>query len=336
MSPDLPGRKKSKNPDDGDAKKDKEKPYWKAVRIAAFFGILEAFSLVLWSKSEDFNPESARYIRWLAACGFLSGGAFLAHKLTGGKFKKRIICGIWFLWAIVCFVLFLTIPKEPKVDFVISLRFEEPNRHSDFKLFLTNDLLMERHLIDKGKLSDGGEWLQSIVPGCLVIPVKNGESNKVFRFNVENDAPFKITDLQVCVGFPLGWDCRFDPVKLDKTDASIILAWRDRGTTLSEWTPTNMQYFVTKHPPELFPFDRIDVPAITNPCANEAFRDGARGGLMELRVRCTGCMQILAANVVFAPATSDFSKPFITRSEIAPDGMLRLLTTPQEFEQSQK
>jgi hypothetical protein len=333
MEPDLPPKKEKQDADKKQASNHKNNPYWKTVRIAALVGIVEGLSLVLWVKSEDFSPEYARHIRWLATCGFLYGVAFLAHKLTGGRFKKKIICGIWGMWAIVCFILLQMIPEEPKADLLISLRIGEPH---GFRLFLTNDFLSERHLLDKGKLSDGGELVQSFVPGCLIIPVKTGESNKVFRLNVENDSPFKLTEVEVCIGFPLGLNCRFDPEKLESADASIIFARRDKGIKLSKWTPTNVQYFMTKHPRVMLPFDSADVPAITNPCVNEHFRDGSVTCLMDVIVKCAEHEEILAVNVMFAPAASNFSKPYITHGTREPDGSLQLLTTPAEFEASQK
>jgi hypothetical protein len=98
--------KKNQNSGNVGAPGKKKNDYWKAVRIGAFFGIIEVFSLVLWVKSEDFTSIEARHIRWFAACGFLAGGAFLAHKLIGGKFKKVIIGAVWIVWLVICAVMF--------------------------------------------------------------------------------------------------------------------------------------------------------------------------------------------------------------------------------------
>jgi len=40
---------------------------------------------------------------------------------------------------------------------------------------------------------------------------------------------------------------------------------------------------------------------------------------------------VLAANICFIPASSNFSKPFVTLGEIGPDGLLRLLTSKRNW-----
>ena len=119
----LPKRKKGKNADDKNATKDKQKRYWKAARIAAAFGIIEALSLVLWIKAEDFDQKASHHIRWVAACGILAGGVFLAHKLACGKSRKSFIRCVWVAWALICLILpFLKSPSStdesgnPEVD----------------------------------------------------------------------------------------------------------------------------------------------------------------------------------------------------------------------------
>ena len=113
-----PGKEKE-NPDE-DGAKNKKKRYWKAVRIVAFFGIIEVFSLALWIKSEDFSPESASSMRWLAACGFLAGGAYLFHKFITGKNQKYKKGAVWSIWVLVCvslpFFKSPQIPEHPSVS----------------------------------------------------------------------------------------------------------------------------------------------------------------------------------------------------------------------------
>ena len=117
MEPDSPTRKENENPNEGDASKQKKKRYWKAFRIVAAFGIIEALSLVLWIKSEDFSPASAHFLRWFATCGFLAGGAFLAHKLVYGRFRRWKIGGIWIAWGIVSVgSLYLQSPPSTDAD----------------------------------------------------------------------------------------------------------------------------------------------------------------------------------------------------------------------------
>jgi hypothetical protein len=330
MEPCSPkGEKDHKAPQDKTAHH-KKNPNRKGIRIGAFFGILEVLALVLWVKSEDFGPDEARYARWAAICGFLAGGGFLAHKLTGGRFRVAIISGIWITLAIVCTLLFLTIPEVQKPDFVISLRFGESH---ESELLLTNDFLTEWKMIHRESLSNDVEVVQRAAPGCILIPVKKGETNKVFRFNVENVSSLIIGDLEIAAGFPLGWECRVDPAKLRTGNAFLLFGPRPGWPNGSKWIPTNMQYFLTQNPPELFPLDNVDVPAITNPCANESFQNGVKTGMMNLIVRCNGYNKVICANLFFAPEMSNFVKPLIICLDTNNDGSIRFLTNDEQFKQ---
>jgi hypothetical protein len=80
----------------------------------------------------------------------------------------------------------------------------------------------------------------------------------------------------------------------------------------------------------------LSFPAITNPCIPEYIGSTYKGGFVEVSIRSTEFENILAANVLFLPATSNFSKPFVTLGKIGSDGLLRLPVTEEEFEKSQK
>jgi hypothetical protein len=319
----LPERKENQNSSSNEANKNKR--YWKAARFIALFGIIEAVSLVLWAKSEDFVPPAAYYIRWFGYCGLLAGGAFLTHKLTVGKFKKQIVKGIWIAWAMMCIVLLLTRSIELKPHFVLSLEIGDS---STSPLFLTNDFLFRRRMVKVGDLPNGSIVVKNFVSGCLVIPVQSGESNKVFNFIAENDSVIKVTDLEAGVGFPKEWECGFDP-KWHKSEWFLTIpGWKFKAT--------NMQYVAAQSPWVLFPHDSLNFPSITNPCTPEYIGSTFKGGLVELCIRSTGFEDVLAANICFIPASSNFSKPFVTLGEIGPDGLLRLLTSQEELEKSQK
>jgi hypothetical protein len=294
---DISERKENQNSSSNETKKNKRKRYWKAARFIALFGIIEAASLVLWAKSEDFVPPAAYYIRWFGYCGLLAGGAFLAHKLTVGKFKKRIVTGVWIAWALMCLVLLLTKSVEPKPHFVISLQIGDSAAST---VFLTNDFLFSRRMVSIGNLPNGSSLFHTIINGCLVIPVQPGESNKVFNFIAENDSVVKVTDLEAVVGFPKGWGFGIDP-KWHKVEQSLIIP------RVYKFEATNMQYVGAQSPWVLFPSDSLIFPSITNPCTPEYIGATFKGGLVELTIRCTGFEGMLAANVIFVPAESNFS-----------------------------
>jgi hypothetical protein len=320
MDSELP---KGENNDDSSRKKaanHKNKSNWKKAEIVAVFAIIEIISLVLWQKAEDFSGVSAKYIHWISECGFLAGGAYLAHEFT----KKRIL--IWFSYAVLCLILFLTKSVESKPNFVLSLQIGDSPAS---KVFLTNDFLFNRRIVKVGDLPNGAIKFNGFVNGCLVIPVQSGESNKVFNFIVENDSAVKVTDLEVAVGFPKVWECGFDP-KWHKVEQSLIIpgAWK--------FEATNMQYVVAQSPWVLFPYDTLTFPAITNPCIPEYIGSTFKGGFVEIAIRSTGFENILAANILFLPDSSNSFKPFVTLGKIGSDGLLRLLTSQEEFEKSQK
>jgi len=75
---------------------------------------------------------------------------------------------------------------------------------------------------------------------------------------------------------------------------------------------------------------------LTNPCTVEYNGSSFKSGIVDVSLRATDFENMLAANVLFLPASSNFFKPFVTRGKIEPDGQLHLLTSQKEFEQSQK
>ena len=327
MASELPKREDNQSPGGDKIKKVENKRYWKAARVVALFGIIESVSLVLWAKSEDFKPSTDYYIRWFAYCGLLSGGAFLAHKLTGGKFKKPIVCTIWTSWAIMCVLLLLTKSVEPHPQFTISLQIGDS---TDDTLILTNDFLFKRRILKVGDLPNGKIMFKSTVNGCVVIPVRPNESNKVFNF-IASDSPVKVSDLEALVGFPKDWECGVDPNKWHKmVGESLIIPklWR--------FDPTNMQYFGAQSPLTLFAGDTLNFPAITNPCAPTYIGNTFKGGLVEFSLRSTDFDCGIAANIIFVSVSSNTFKPFVSDGHIDSNGLLHLSITPEEFENSQQ
>lgn len=217
---------------------------------------------------------------------------------------------------------------KPSPHFTLSLEIGEMPAT---KLFLTNDFLFRRRIVKVGDLPNGAITFNSFVSGVLVIPVQPGESNKVFNFIIENDSDVKVTDLQAAVGFPKSWECGFDP-KWQKIDAYLTIPKEWRFET------TNMQYVAAQSPWCLFPTDSLRFPSITNYCISEFDGISFKAGAFEFSIRSTGFESLIAANILFLPATSagisNFSKPFVTLGRIGSDGLLRLETTQEEFENS--
>jgi hypothetical protein len=109
MKPDSPQRKENENPDEDDAEKQEEESgVGKNAKIVAVFALIEVLSLVLDEKAEDFSEPARYYVHWLSECGFLAGGAYVAHEIFKTQFW-RTIC--WIFWGITCCALLLT--KSP-------------------------------------------------------------------------------------------------------------------------------------------------------------------------------------------------------------------------------
>jgi hypothetical protein len=61
-----------------------------------------------------------------------------------------------------------------------------------------------------------------------------------------------------------------------------------------------------------------------------------KSGIVDVSIRATDFESMLAANIIFLPAISNFSKPFVALGEIGIDGQLHFSNLQKEFEESQK
>jgi hypothetical protein len=268
----------------------------------------------------------ASVVNFLACVVFLAVLPFEATK----HWPRPFI--IWFLFLLLFvvplgFVFMGLKPKaSPAPHFTFSLQLGDS---PDSTVFLTNDFLFSRKIVKVGDLPNGAIKFNAFVNGCLVIPLQTGETNIIFHFVAENDSAMKVSDFEAAVGFPKDWQCGFD-AKWHKVDESLIIpgAWK--------FEATNMQFVAAQSSWVLFPYDTLDFPPITNSCKPEYIGSTTKGGLVELSFRSTGFENVLAANIIFLPALTNFFKPFVTLGEIGTDGLLRLTITQEEFEQSQK
>jgi len=235
-------------------------------------------------------------------------------------------CGFCVLMALA-FIFSSRPPLGPKTHFTYSLQIGDSPTS---RVFLTNDFLFRWHVVKVGDLPNGGVMLNDLVNGCIVIPVQQGQSNAIFKFAVENDSALKVTDLEAIVGFPKDWPCDLDPAKWHKGEAVEIIpgAWK--------FEPTNMQYFSAQSPYGLFPFDTIDFPPITNRCTPEYIGQTFKAGRFDIIIRSTGFEEMLAANIVFFPVTSNSFKPFLTLGHLNSNGLIQVSPSQKEFEESQK
>jgi len=257
----------------------------------------------------------------LAILGTTLADRFSRFRVWGGYIVGLILVGGWFTrWTWV-----LARP-EPKPHFTLSLQIgDSPTA----KMFLTNDFLFAHKFAKFGDLPDGAINVKGFVPGCVVIPIQEGESNKIFNFSAENDSSVRVSDFEVVVGFPKEWKCGFDH-NWHEVDAFLIV---DEALKFS---PTNEQYIAVRSPWNLYPKDCISFPAITNPCVPEYVGTSLKAGVFEVAFRSPGFTDVVSANVIFMPGSSNFSKPFVVQGEFRSDGLMRLLISDEEFAKTQQ
>jgi hypothetical protein len=223
----------------------------------------------------------------------------------------------------------------PTPNFLWSLQI---GGSSSKELSLTNECLFFRYFDKTGDLPNGAEMLNVRVPAFILIPVQDGESNKVFNFTVENHSQLLIKDPEFIFGVPNQWKITVDSNKWVAGDSSMIL-YKQTEAVL-KFMPSNMQFFAASKPTTLFPYDSINLPPITNVYPLQYLGNTLKGGLIEASIRCVdmnseGYQMGLCANIFFAPASSNFFKPVVGCWKFTPDGT-PVWPTEKELEASQK
>jgi hypothetical protein len=322
MAKHLPERGKKKGRSTGLTQKDKKDRYWKALRIGAIIGMIEALSLVLWIKSEDFDLRAAHFLRSLATCGFLAGAAYLAHKLTGGRFRKWIIGLIWVVWGLLCAVALFTESGQPKPHFTVSLQIGDS---SDAAIVLTNESLFKASIINTiTNFSDGFSFVNGVPVAVLLLPMLPGETNTVFTFIAKNDSPLMVGSVEMAVAFPADWKLGFDPEKWREAKMNLF----DLGYELAL---TNFQCRMAICLFAVYPGDKANFPPITNFGTIVWHGPSTKIENFRLLVRSPGFEQDLAANFVFFTAPSNGFRPLLIPEAVGKDRALHPLISTDEF-----
>jgi len=211
--------------------------YWKAARIAAVFGIIELLSLVLWLKGEDFGPSAARYLRWVASCGFVAGAAYLAHKLIIGKNRKRKIGAVWAVWGLMCAMLFFTksLQSKPHLKLILNTR-DSPTE----SLELTNEFLLWKPSKDG---TNANVINTADFRGRILIPASSGVPS--LRFKVVNDSEIPADNwfikVMISKKFEIapspGWEGQDVSVVDEKLTSLTYFSQVVMLPGCSEWTP---------------------------------------------------------------------------------------------------
>jgi hypothetical protein len=258
----------------------------------------------------------------LTLINFGSTHVFATRWGFGVAIPSVLLCGLLF-----CFELKSGRP-EPKPHFTFELQTMDLPAAI---VALTNDCLFRAGMVNViTNFSNGYLFFNGIAAGCVVIPVRDGESNAVFRFIAESDSSVNVSDLEIAVGFPDFWNLGLDLTKWQQVGEHMTVpGWRLQIT--------NLQFWATQSPRRLVGGDSVGFSAITNFSIPESNNSSNKTGLFRLYARATGFEEELGANLLFVRvATNEMFKPFVTEMRLGKDGFWRPEISSNVFENSQK
>jgi hypothetical protein len=291
----------------------------------ALIGVIEIIGGIVFGGIAVALSDAGFHI-WGFFFGFLSVGCglvILTHLVEklGFKYVKTLLATLvisdLILFAFLAWHTF-SIEKSsaPKPHFTLSLQTRD---FPEAIVALTNDCLFRPGMVNViTNLSNGSLFFRGIASGCVVIPVRDGESNTVFRFIAENDSSVNVNDLVISAGFP-----DFGKIGLDSTK------WQEvrEHMTVPGWRLQikNMQFWAARIPWPLVAGDSFAFSEITNFSIPEWDNPSNNMGLFKLLIRSTGFEQQLGANLFFIPVpTNVMFKPFVTEMRLGKDGLWSL------------
>jgi hypothetical protein len=165
--------------------------------------------------------------------------------------------------------------------------------------------------------------------GCVIIPTQIDESNKVFNITAENDSTVKVNDLEIMVGLPKEWEIGLDRSGWDKAGEHWIIP----GHRLDV---TNLQFWIMRDRPALFPLDSVTPAPITNFSIPKFNSPTNKNGFLEIVVRSTGFESLISANVIFIRTPASNFKPLVSGMGKDTNGVWRPSISLKEFKDFQK
>jgi hypothetical protein len=332
MSDDLPSQTPQKSGDEksahktaSDERNGKPEINLKLTQLewGGFFG--DVF-VILWVWSDliacrDFNRLVFLFAALVVAHGVLC--IFISKILN----SWRLALVLWFLLCVsAAGIAYKNSRPEPKPHLALSLRIGDL---SASPIFLTNEFFFQRGLVNTIAETNGFILFNGRAMGCIIIPTQTDESNKVFYITAENDSPVKITDLAIMVGFPKEWEIGLDPNGWDKAGEH----WTIPGHRLDV---TNLQYWLMRDTPVLFPSDSVTPASITNFSIPKFNNPTNKAGLIELFVRSTDFESLDSANVIFIRTPLSAFKPFVSGMKKDTNGIWRPSITFKEMKDLEK
>jgi hypothetical protein len=277
------------------------------------FAAFEALGVYFWQIADALAGNLRIFVHWISLC-FLVAGPFSAwHEMVNGS-KRWVWSSYGFaciLNGLVALLVWHPTRQPPQPHFTLSLQAgDDPDSIVD----LTNDFLFVSEYSLSRTNSDGRLWFNGTTRACILVPLSPYESNKVFTVTAENDSSIKVSDLEVAVGFPKDWKCLPDS-KWKQIDLSLFLpGWK--------FDFKNLQCWAAQCPYNMFRGDSIHFPPITNAAPLLHFASDQRTGFLTVSVRSTDFEEIIMANIVFLPASPEFSKPRVIQGYSNPNGTL--------------
>jgi hypothetical protein len=257
----------------------------------------------------------AALVLYAVIVAFLGFGTY--HAIKGWPPRKKTFCWVYASSCVALSVVILVVsqPKESPVPH-LKLILNTGDSH-ETEVFLTNDfLLLQRFMLTSNQVG-GFPTFNGNAVGCIVIPIQPGASNIVFNFTAENDSPAAFTDLQAAIAVPKSSTWSINP-QWQNIEPSIIIPELARRLEI-----TNLQAWGKQSAWVVRPYDRIGI-SMTNSSIPMWNSPKMKGDFILIDFRSTGFENMLAANLIFVPGSSNFSKPYVMQASFNPDGTINI------------
>jgi hypothetical protein len=193
-------------------------------------------------------------------------------------------------------------------------------------IILTNDCLFQTSVANViTNFGHGYSFVNGLPKAFILVPVPSGESNTVFRLTAKNDSQLPSEALEVGVSFPKSWKLMLDDTKWRQASMKLL------GPDGSEISLTNSQGWMAQYPFVLYPGDWLNFPPITN--VGSVIWQGPQTKIENFKiiVRSPEFEQLIAANIVFLGAQSNWFTPLLIPAELDKTNRLHWLISTNEL-----
>ena len=266
---------------------------------------------------------------------FLAASLTVAQGLACSFFKswRKAITAWVIAEVLVAAVVWANSRPEPEPSFTVSLQYADSSGYVWPPILLTNENLFKAGMAGEGvyRKTNGFVLFNGVPATCVVVPVLSGETNKIFRFSVENDSPFHVSDLEVIVGLPIDNKIGLDTSKWLSIER---LHWFIPGWKMHV---TNMQFWAFSVPWNMSFGDTAGLPTMTNFSIPSVYNPTNRNSNFELILRSGRYQEIMSANVLFwHVSTNEVFAPFLANMKQEENGAWRISVETNDFKKVPK